>query len=49
MEAVPLADRPGVQGLSDVAMNVAGALGGVLAGVTVAVASYALLGLAAAG
>jgi MFS family permease len=48
VEAVPLTDRPGVQGLSDVAMNAAGALGGVLAGVTVAVWSYALLGLAAA-
>ncbi|MGH3777320.1 MAG: MFS transporter [Pseudonocardiaceae bacterium] len=48
VEAVPLADRPGMQGLSDVTMNVAGALGGVLAGVTVAVGSYALLGLVTA-
>ncbi|MGH4006989.1 MAG: MFS transporter [Pseudonocardiaceae bacterium] len=48
VEAVPLADRPGLQGLSDVTMNIAGALGGVLAGVTVAAGSYALLGLATA-
>ncbi len=47
-DAVPLAERPGVQGLSDVAMNAAGALGGVLAGVTVAVSSYAVLGMAGA-
>jgi len=47
-EVVPIADRAGVQGLSDVAMNVAGALGGVLAGVTVAISSYAVLGVAAA-
>jgi MFS family permease len=47
-EAVPIADRAGVQGLSDVAMNLAGALGGVLAGVTVAISSYAALGVAAA-
>ncbi|MGH3944023.1 MAG: MFS transporter, partial [Pseudonocardiaceae bacterium] len=48
VEAIPLADRPGIQGLSDVTMNIAGALGGVLAGVTVAVGSYPLLGLATA-
>ena len=48
VDVVPLADRPGMQGLSDVTMNIAGALGGVLAGVTVAVGSYALLGLATA-
>jgi MFS family permease len=47
-EVVPIADRAGVQGLSDVAMNMAGALGGVLAGVTVAISSYAVLGVAAA-
>lgn len=43
-DAVPLADRARVQGLSDVAMNVAGACGGVLAGVVVAVAGYGVLG-----
>jgi MFS family permease len=47
-EVVPIGDRAGVQGLSDVAMNMAGALGGVLAGVTVAISSYAVLGVAAA-
>ena len=47
VEAVPLSDRPGVQGLSDVAMSTGGALGGVVAGVTVAVSSYWLLGMAA--
>ncbi len=47
-DAVPLTDRPGVQGLSDVTMSVAGAVGGVLAGVIVALASYAALGLTVA-
>ena len=37
------AERPAVQGLSDLTMNVAGALGGVVAGVVVAVASYGVL------
>lgn len=48
VDAVSPVDRPGVQGLCDVAMSAAGALGGVLAGVTVAVWSYVLLGLAGA-
>lgn len=47
-DSVSVADRPDVQGLSDVAMNASGALGGVLAGVTVAVSSYLVLGLGAA-
>ncbi len=47
-DSVSIVDRPGVQGLSDVAMNTAGALGGVLAGVTLALSSYTVLGLAAA-
>ncbi len=47
-DAVPMADRAGVQGLSDVAMNVSGALGGVVAGLAVAVSSYAVLGFTAA-
>ena len=45
--AVPVPDRPAVQGLADVAMNVAGALGGIAAGLTVATTSFAVLGVAA--
>jgi MFS family permease len=41
-------ERPAVQGLSDLTMNVAGALGGVVAGVVVWVSSYAVLNLVAA-
>jgi MFS family permease len=53
-------DRPSIQGLSDLSMNVAGALGGVVAGIVVVQFSYgalcavamvpvvALMGLAAA-
>lgn len=37
------ADRPAVQGLSDLCMNVAGALGGVVAGVIVVQFSYGVL------
>jgi predicted MFS family arabinose efflux permease len=40
---VVTADRPAVQGLSDLVMNVAGAVGGALAGLVVAVSSYAVL------
>jgi MFS family permease len=47
-DAVPLADRARTQGFSDVTMNAAGAVGGVLAGVVVAATSYAVLGLAVA-
>lgn len=47
-DAVPLADRARVQGLSDVTMNVAGAAGGVLAGVVVAVAGFGALGFGVA-
>ncbi len=46
--ALPVADRARAQGLSDVAMNVAGALGGVLAGLVVAGAGFTLLGIGAA-
>ncbi|MEJ8279069.1 MFS transporter [Pseudonocardia spirodelae] len=42
--SVPVADRPRVQGSVDVAMNLAGAAAGVVAGVLVTVASYAVLG-----
>lgn len=37
------AERPAVQGLSDLTMNAAGAVGGVIAGVVVALASYGVL------
>nr|MDT0666565.1 hypothetical protein [Micromonospora sp. DSM 115978] len=37
--------RPAVQGISDMFMNAAAAVGGALAGVVVATASYAALGL----
>lgn len=45
--AVAPAERPAVQGLSDVTMNVAGALGGALAGVVVTFGSYTVLALGA--
>jgi MFS family permease len=41
-------ERPAVQGLSDLTMNVAGALGGVVAGLVVWVSSYAVLNLVSA-
>ncbi|SDN60907.1 MFS transporter [Allokutzneria albata] len=44
-ESVPLADRPVLQGMSDLAMNVGGALGGLTAGLVVTVWSYRVLGL----
>lgn len=44
--AVP--DRPVVQGLSDLVMNLAGALGGLLAGVVVAISGFGTLNAAAA-
>ena len=47
-ESVPVAVRPGAQGLVDVAMNVSGAAGGVAAGLVVAAASFGVLGVAAA-
>ena len=36
-------ERPSVQGLSDLVMNSAGAVGGVIAGLVVAFSSYAVL------
>lgn len=42
------ADRPVVQGFSDLAMNLAGALGGLLAGVVVALSGFGTLNAAAA-
>jgi MFS family permease len=47
VEDVDAADRPTVQGASDLVMNVAGAVGGALAGVLVALTSYAVLCLVA--
>ncbi|MEO5875249.1 MAG: MFS transporter [Streptosporangiaceae bacterium] len=42
-ESVPVALRPSVQGLSDLMMNACGAVGGLIAGVVVALVSYAAL------
>jgi len=42
-DEVGAADRPAVQGLSDLVMNVAGGVGGAIAGVIVLFASYAAL------
>lgn len=42
-EATEPTERPAVQGLSDLAMNVTGALGGVVAGIVVMWGSYGLL------
>lgn len=42
-EATEPTERPAVQGLSDLSMNVAGALGGVVAGLVVLWGSYGLL------
>jgi MFS family permease len=44
-ESVGVVDRPAAQGLSDLCMNVGGALGGVTAGIVVTAWSYAALGL----
>jgi MFS family permease len=41
--AVAARERPAVQGVSDLTMNVAGAVGGAVAGVVVMVTSYAVL------
>ena len=46
-DEVDAAERPAVQGLSDLAMNAAGALGGIVAGLVVLVSSYAVLCFAA--
>ncbi|KZM35642.1 major facilitator superfamily protein [Oerskovia enterophila] len=48
IDATPAADRTQVQGLSDFAMNLGGALGGVLAGIVIAVSSYGALAWGAA-
>ena len=47
VEDVAPADRPAVQGASDLVMNVAGAAGGIVAGIVVAACSYSVLCLVA--
>jgi MFS family permease len=46
VDSVPLADRPGVQGVSDLMMNLGGAVGGALAGPVLTALGYPGLGLA---
>lgn len=46
VDSVPLGDRPGVQGVSDLVMNLTGAAGGALAGPVLAAVGYPGLGLA---
>ncbi len=46
-DAIAAENRPAVQGLSDLAMNVAGALGGIMAGLIVVASSYEVLCFAA--
>lgn len=47
-DSLPVPVRPSAQGLSDVTMNIAGALGGIIGGLMVATTSYAVLGFTAA-
>lgn len=49
VDATPAASRTAVQGVSDLAMNAGGALGGLVAGAVIAVSSYAGLAWGAAG
>ena len=46
-DAIAAENRPSVQGLSDLVMNVAGALGGIVAGLIVVASSYSVLCFAA--
>ncbi len=46
-ESVHIQDRPAIQGISDLSMNGAGALGGALAGPVLASVGYSGLGLLA--
>jgi MFS family permease len=48
-QSVEQQDRPAVQGAGDTIMNVAAALGGIVAGVVVSVGSYGWLNVLAAG
>jgi MFS family permease len=47
VDSVPFAERPGVQGASDLVMGLFAAAGGALAGLVVATWGYAALNLAA--
>jgi MFS family permease len=47
-KTLAVADRPVVQGFSDLSMNLAGALGGLLAGIVVALSGFGTLNAAAA-
>ncbi|MCE0767896.1 MFS transporter [Pseudonocardia kujensis] len=49
VDAVPPAERPRLQGRADIVVNLSGALGGSVAGVTVAATSYEMLALGCAG
>ncbi|GAA4677266.1 MFS transporter [Pseudonocardia yuanmonensis] len=49
VDAVPPAGRPRLQGRADIVVNLSGALGGSVAGVTVAATSYEVLALGCAG
>jgi predicted MFS family arabinose efflux permease len=46
VDSVPLGDRPGVQGVSDLLMNLTGAVGGALAGPVLSAFGYPGLGVA---
>ncbi|TQL47591.1 putative MFS family arabinose efflux permease [Homoserinimonas aerilata] len=46
VDSVPVGDRPGVQGVSDLCMNLAGAAGGALAGPVLTAFGYSGLGVA---
>lgn len=47
-ESLPIAVRPGAQGLADVVMNAGGVVGGIAAGLVVATTSFGVLGVSAA-
>jgi predicted MFS family arabinose efflux permease len=43
VESLQVEDRPSIQGVSDLLMNAAGALGGAISGIIIATSSYAML------
>ncbi len=43
VESLAVEDRPAIQGVSDLLMNAAGALGGVVSGIIIATSSYTML------
>lgn len=47
VESLAVEDRPSIQGVSDLLMNAAGALGGAVSGIIIATSSYAVLCLVA--